>query len=185
MCILPKFLYLFQALLIRIPPHFFKQAHSIFIKLIWAHSKPCLPRHYLTLPKLHEGLALPNVKKYYLAVHLGRVIDWNRNYRDKLWMQLEQAQTDIPLKGALWCFNQLPSVTPHFVYALPLYLRLSCFPYKAIQRFSLDLECLSSRHFLKWVETEHFIFWMFFFFPLPFWNALLLHYFLHSFANPT
>lgn len=63
MSILPKFLHLFKALPIQIPSHFFNQVHFLFTKFIWAHSKPCLPRKYLTLPKHYGGLALPGVKK--------------------------------------------------------------------------------------------------------------------------
>lgn len=36
MCILPKFLYQFQALPIKIPLTYFRQIHYLFIKLIWA-----------------------------------------------------------------------------------------------------------------------------------------------------
>lgn len=79
MCIFPKFLYLFQASPVKILPHYFKQMHSIFIKFIWAKSKPRLCRSYLTLPKHYGGLALPDLKNYYRAVHLGRIIDWNRH----------------------------------------------------------------------------------------------------------
>lgn len=109
MSILPKFLYLLQTLPIKIPPQYFKQIHSIFIKFIWAKSKPRLRRNYLTLPKHYGGLALPDLKNYYKAIHLGRIIDWNRHGRNKLWIQLEQAQSEVTLKGAVWCFDRLPA----------------------------------------------------------------------------
>lgn len=72
--------------------------------------KSRLPRRLLSLPKHYGGLALPDVRKYYQATHLDRFIDWSRHYNTKLWAQLEQAQTYIPLKGALWCSNNLPLV---------------------------------------------------------------------------
>lgn len=108
---------LFQALLIKIPFHYFKRVQSLFVKFIWAHSKPRLSRDEvspclwrdLTLSKHYRGLALPDLQNNYLAVHLGRVIDWNRHYKTKLWAQLEQAQTRVKLKGALWCYDRLPS----------------------------------------------------------------------------
>lgn len=114
MCILPKFLYLFQALPIRIPANYFKQIHSLFIKFVWSHSKPRLKRCYLTLPKHYGGLALPDAKHYYQAVHLGRIIDWNRHDKTKLWIQVENHQVNIPLKGAIWCYDKLPrDMTSH------------------------------------------------------------------------
>lgn len=108
MCILPKYLCLFQALPIKISGRYFKQVHSLFIKLIWAHKWPCLPRHQLSLTKQYGGLALPDVLKYHQVVHLGRLIDWRCQYAAKLWAQIEQAQTDIQLKSALWCYDALP-----------------------------------------------------------------------------
>lgn len=109
-----KCIHSFQALPKKIPSQYFQQAHSLFIKFIWANSKPRLPRRYLTLPKHHGGLALPDLRNYYLAVHLGRIIDWNRHYKNKLWTQLEQAQTEVLLKGALWCYDNIsPKLKAH------------------------------------------------------------------------
>lgn len=86
MCILPKYLYLFQTLPVKIPSQFFKQVHSIFIKFIWAHKRPCTPRSLLSLPKQYGGIALPDVLKYYQAVHLGCLIAWNHHSAGKLWL---------------------------------------------------------------------------------------------------
>lgn len=74
-CILPKFLYLFQALPIQIPLSYFKQVQALFTRFVWAQKKPRLSRTLLTLPKQYGGLALPDVRRYYQAVQLGRVID--------------------------------------------------------------------------------------------------------------
>lgn len=109
MCILPKFLYLFQALPVHIPHSFFKQVHALFTQFIWANKKPCIRRALLSLPKQYGGLELPDVRQYSQVTHLGRVLDWRHNMMTKLCVQVEQAQTDIPLKGALWCYDSLPS----------------------------------------------------------------------------
>lgn len=84
MCILPKKLYLFQALPIKLPSHYFKQAGTLFIRFIWAHKRPHLPQHQLSLPKQYGGLALNDVWKNYQATHLGRFIDWWWHYRSEL-----------------------------------------------------------------------------------------------------
>lgn len=100
MSILPKFIYLIQALPIHIPPFFFKQIHALFTRFVWAHKRPRLCRTQMTLPKQYGGLALPDIHLYYLASHLGRIAS-------KLWIQLEQSQSSIPLGGALWCYGDL------------------------------------------------------------------------------
>lgn len=108
MCILPKFLYLFQALPIKIPPTYFKRVQTLFTRFVWAHKKPCIPRSQLSMPKHYGGVALPDIRRYYHATHLGRMIDWHRHKESKLWAQLEQHQTNIPLQSAMWCYDSLP-----------------------------------------------------------------------------
>lgn len=126
MCILPKFLYLFQALPVRILPQYFKQVHSLFTKFVRSNSKSRLHRRYLTLLKQYGGLALPDLKNYYLAVHLERIIDWNRHEKTKLWTELEHFQTVVSLKRAAWCYDQLPStLTSHRVIGTTLCIGLT------------------------------------------------------------
>lgn len=164
MCILPKFFYLFQALPVKITPQYFRQAHSFFIKFIRAHSKPRLRTRYLTLPKHYGGLALPDLRNYYLAVHLGRIIDWNRHGKTKLWTQLERAQTVVLLKGDAWFYDQLPStLTFHPVIGtslrigsktiqLPSPLETLLFSqYWVTLHSPLDLNNQSMRHFYQQV----------------------------------
>lgn len=96
---------LLQALLIvMIPPHYFKQVHSLFLKFIWAHKQSCLPHSQLSLHKQYGGLAIPDGLKYNQATYLSRFLDWRHHAEVKLWAQIEQAQTDIPLNGTPWCY---------------------------------------------------------------------------------
>lgn len=61
----------------------------------------------------HGGLALPDIWAYYLVVHLGRLIDLCRHHETKLWAQLEQAQSIVPLGKTPWCFSALPELKRH------------------------------------------------------------------------
>lgn len=54
------------------------------------------------------GLSLPYIRTYYHAVHLSRLIDWCRHREMKLWTQIEQDQSAIPLQRAPWCHLTLP-----------------------------------------------------------------------------
>lgn len=53
-------------------------------------------------------MALPDIRAYHQALHLGRLIDWRRHKETKLWTQLEQSLTTIPLGGTPWCYQSLP-----------------------------------------------------------------------------
>lgn len=99
MTILPKFLYLMQALPIHIPGSYFRQVHAAFTHFLWAGKSPRLQWKVLSLPKLHGGLALPEVRTYYWAAHLVRLLDWCRHRDSKLWIQVEQEQLEVPLQS--------------------------------------------------------------------------------------
>lgn len=51
---------------------------------------------------------MPDIKTYYHAVHLSRLIDWCRHRESKLWTQIEQAQSSFPLNRTPWCHEDLP-----------------------------------------------------------------------------
>lgn len=139
------------------------------------------------------------------VLFLGRIIDWNRHSKSKLWTQLEQTQTEVSLKGAVWCFDQLPSaLKSHPIIGATLQtgslimrtisslLKTPLFSqYWATQRSPLDLHKQKTllaagrdraSHFLedgRWPSIQS---------PtsdtghyrLPFWKAIRLHHFLHS-----
>lgn len=205
MSILPKYVYLLQTLPIKIPSQYFKQVHSLFIKFIWANKRPCIPRSQLS--KHSGGIALPDVLKYYQAVHLGQLIDWSCHSRDKLWVQIEQAQTDVLLKGAPWCYDNLPSCLKLHPLIGPTVRTFSQVIIKT-SLSSMDLPLmpiLGNPRFPPGWRDHHFSFLQQtncfrasnFLLPdgwpsiaalmeplgsllLPFWNALQLHHFLCS-----
>lgn len=103
-----------QAIPIRIPVDYFNQIRTAFIHFLWAGKKPHLHRVVLSLPKLNGGLAMPDLRNYYRASHLSRLIDWCRHANTKLWTRLEQAQTETPLSRAPWCYTPFPTdITRH------------------------------------------------------------------------
>lgn len=210
MSILPKFIYLIQALPIHIPPLFFKQIHSLFTRFVWAHKRPRLRRTQMTLPKQYGELALPDIRIYYLASHLGRILDWRRNKQSKLWVQLEQSQSHIPLGeqcGATVTshidWNLTHSLVPLWRIAPKLlFIHLSrrkilLFSILGNTKFGPGLsptEFPSLResgidHAARFVLAGK---WPFISdlcnsvgnYHLPFWKAVQLHNFLHSLPDP-
>lgn len=78
MCILPKYLYLFQALPIHIPTYYFKQVHSLFTKFVWVYKK---------------NLDSPDAILHFLNT-------WEASSSQMFGNTFRQR--DVPLKGALW-----------------------------------------------------------------------------------
>uniref|UniRef100_A0A8C5LQL6 Reverse transcriptase domain-containing protein n=1 Tax=Leptobrachium leishanense TaxID=445787 RepID=A0A8C5LQL6_9ANUR len=76
MNVLPRILYLFQALPILIPEAFFRSIRSTLTRFIWPTKGARLQYRTLNLPKASGGLVLPNFTWYYYAAHLTRILDW-------------------------------------------------------------------------------------------------------------
>lgn len=73
--VLPRPLYLFQALPIKLPTTFFSAYKGMCRTLIWASKTSRLSWDRLTLPKIQGGLSLPDIQKYHWACHLTRIVD--------------------------------------------------------------------------------------------------------------
>uniref|UniRef100_A0A8C5M0T2 Reverse transcriptase domain-containing protein n=1 Tax=Leptobrachium leishanense TaxID=445787 RepID=A0A8C5M0T2_9ANUR len=70
MNLLPSLLYRFHALPIAIPALFFQTLRKDFLLFIWPKGRPRVGFAVLCRPKSRGGLALPDVKQYYIACHL-------------------------------------------------------------------------------------------------------------------
>lgn len=110
MNVLPKFLYLFQALPIAVPKYYFKQIHSLLTGFIWTHKHPRIRRSLLSLPKQHGRLVVPDLYKYYQSALLSHLIEWSQHGDLKIRPGLEQAQSSALLQWAPWCFSDLWSI---------------------------------------------------------------------------
>lgn len=106
MNVMPRLIYLFQTLPIKISPGFLEDMRARFVRLIWAGKSARVRRDILTLPKERGGVGFPDPVGYYEASHLARVIDWCVVQKDKPWIHMEQATTNIPLEGIAWLLNR-------------------------------------------------------------------------------
>lgn len=76
--ILPRVLFLFQMIQYKLPPVFFSALTSLVLDYVWHHKHPRISQAILTRLKSDGGLAVPGLKKYYLAIILKRISDWKR-----------------------------------------------------------------------------------------------------------
>lgn len=49
-----------------------------------------------------QGLAVPDLKKYYNAILLSRVMEWARIKNEKRWVKLENTISNAPLSKMIW-----------------------------------------------------------------------------------
>lgn len=90
MNVLPRLLFLFQSLPVRVPTSVFNMLNKLISQFIWEHKKPRIKLKILHLPKNKGGLALPNLKHYYWAAQLTAIVTWVSGNGETKWTEIEQ-----------------------------------------------------------------------------------------------
>uniref|UniRef100_A0A8C5Q7A1 Reverse transcriptase domain-containing protein n=3 Tax=Leptobrachium leishanense TaxID=445787 RepID=A0A8C5Q7A1_9ANUR len=102
MNLLPRILYIFQTVPIPIPAGFFTALRSQILKFIWPKGRPRVQHGILCRPKARGGLALPDIKLYFFATQLARILDWSLTSEEKLWLDIEEKLMESPLWTLPW-----------------------------------------------------------------------------------
>lgn len=86
---LPRLLYLFQTLPLKVPEEQFKEWDKWIMRFIWQGKKSRILYRTLQLPKERGGLSLPSLKDYYIAAQLRPIVCWcNPDYKAR-WKQID------------------------------------------------------------------------------------------------
>lgn len=102
MNILPRLLYLLQAIPIKLPPSFFASYKRMCRNLLWSSHPPRLSWDKLTLPKRKGGIGLPDLRTYYRAWKLMRIVDWHVHKNIKDWIKVENAFAQVLISYLRW-----------------------------------------------------------------------------------
>lgn len=107
--ILPRLLYLFQALPIEIPRHQFTIWDKLISRFIWDGKKPRIRYKTLQLAKHKGGLALPNLKDYFYAAQFRPLFLWCNNNYFARWKEIETYMVGYQIQSVLG-EKEIPSV---------------------------------------------------------------------------
>lgn len=101
MNILPRMLYLFQCLPIKIPQKHFDEWDRLIAKYLWQHKRARIKYKTLQLLKEKGGMGLPCLKEYYLAAQLKPLVCLNSPSYSAGWKEIEVKVLKFPIMAIL------------------------------------------------------------------------------------